>query len=413
MIKKLLTVILILSLLTVAGCSSINTGDTTLNTEAQKKKENNNIEPFSLNNNEDQISYAAIPCSVPSKDSSNITSNRIKGKINNIYYAHGNKVLLSADNLYLYDIAARNIIAEATQEAFRQAKCFSINKGYVLFEEVQSSNKSSTSMSGGQSKYKFIFYDLNLKKVSEFDFSKVTNNEIIISPDSIDFSTDGNQVIFSTFQGLYLYDFKQAKKTTVIDLKSNNYKARSGISLIEQLGFTNNDKSIAFKAQSFTVPPIAGKPSFDTYGMVNANGSRLINKKANNFSVKQLTAYNQFLLFAEDFTCPTGKLIIMNVANGSTKIHKLSEKKESINLSGSDGGNFFATSILTSTGWKIRIYNTETGKLVSNQIVSCDGKNSYTVKDPIIKVIDSSKTCIVLLKSSQSNVTPKAITIKF
>ncbi|GIP35357.1 transcriptional regulator [Paenibacillus sp. J2TS4] len=403
--KKLLVVILVLSVLLAAGCAQITANserseDPSPRTESQAE------------NKTDAPGIAASP--VVSK----FKLEKIQGDIKSIHYADGNKVLISADKLYLYDLSTGDVEAEAPREAFEGENYWVIDNGYVAVGvKINSGNGSG---SGGLlttnegTAYSAVFYDRKLNNQSEFNFNALLDSDDILSTDSFSFSSDGNQVAIATLAGLYLYDFKMDKMTTVIDLGSEDRK-RSGLATIEQIGFTNEDKTIAFKAQSLDVPSIPGKPSFDTCGTVNTDGSGLSNRTFDNYICKELTAYNKLLFLAEDFTVPSGRILVMETPSGKTKFHTLTEKSESGFVTGSDSGRYFATSLAdkNGTGWKIRVYNTETGKLEAEQLVSSDGKELYMARDPKIKVIDDLRTCIVLLGSTQTDIETKVVVSQF
>lgn len=402
--KKLLIVTLLLSVFLAAGCAQNNANsersiDPSPRTESQ------------ANNKTDAPDMAATP--VVSK----LKLEKIQGDIKSIHYADGNKVLISADKLYLYDLGTGNVVAEAPREAFEGENYWVIDSGYVAVGVKINTGKSNGSMltTNEGMAYSAVFYDRELNKQSEFHFSSLLDGDDVLSTDSFSFSSDGNQVAYATLSGLYLYDFSKDKRTTVIDLLSEDYKGRSGLATIEQIGFTNEDKTIAFKAQSLDVPAIPGKPSFDTCGTVNTDGSALSNRTFDNYICKELTAYNKVLFLAEDFTVPSGKILVMETPGGTTKLHTLTEKGESGFVTGSDSGRYFATSLAdkNGTGWKIRVYHTETGKLEAEQLVSSDGKELYMARDPKIKVIDDIRTCIVLLGSTQADIETKVVISQF
>lgn len=407
--KKKLSVLLALSVLLLAGCAQINVDNR--NSDQSVHADDH---PFQVDNkvgNQTTTSGTAAPYAV-----SNLKLEKIEGNIKNIHYADGNEVLISANGLILYDFVTGNVNSKISKEAFDQERYQSIKDGYVAIGvKVRTGNNSGGLLATeGGNTYSAVFYDRKLNKKSEFHFNKLLKkNEQILSLKAISFSTDGNQAAYATTSGLYLYNFKTNKKTTVIDLNAKDIKVRSGVVMFEQIAFTNNDNKIAFKAQSFDIPVVRGKPSFDTCGTVDTDGSRMLNKKFDNYTCKELTAYNKLLLFAEDFTVPSGRTLVMELPSGKTKIHKLTEKSESGFISGSDTGSYFATSRSDKTGWKIRVYNTNTGKLETEQRISSDGKALYMANDPIIKVFDDTRTYIVLLGSKQAGIKTKVVIKQF
>lgn len=429
--KKLLSIMLALSVLFVAGCAQTDTQNAYSddsdhsyyrNVQASEIDNNDTLDPAVTNASsisESEVIKTAMSGSTVPQVISNLKLDKKYGDIKKIYYAAGNNVIISANKLILYDLTKGKVLAEAPQTSFERENVWVIDNGYVAFGETVDRGKSSgsfmTTNNHMNNNYKVIFYDQSLKKVSEFDFSRLLDGDDLTYLEQISFSANGNQVAYATFSGLYVYDFKKGKKTKLIDLNSDNAKARSGLTAFEQIGFTNHDKSIAFKAQSFDIPAIPGKPSFDTCGIVNTDGSGLTNQTFKNYTCKELTAYNEHLLLAEDFTVKTGRIMVMKTPGEKTKIHTLTEKAESGFVTGSDSGRYFATSVANKdhTGWKIRVYNTETGKLEAEQLVSGDGKDLYMARDPKIKVIDDLRTFIVLLGSTQTDIKTKVVVSQF
>ena len=199
----------------------------------------------------------------------------------------------------------------------------------------------------------------------------------------------------------------------MIDLTGQNAQQRFGLVALEQIGFTNGDQSIAFKAQSFNVPPVMDKPSFDTCGIVGINGSGLFNRKINGYSVKELTAYDKQLLFAEDIKTAAGKIMVMESPGGKTKLYNLTAKDEGGNISGSDTGRYFASAVYGKTGWTVRVYDTSAGILKTEQPISNGGQQKYDENVPSVRIFDDLKICIVLSGTHQSTVKTKITAFAF
>lgn len=400
---KRLSVILALFVLLTAGCLQFNSSGANPNKPVQPD------DPASRT--ESKGGGGATEPSVVS----DLNLENIEGGIKNIYYAHGNQVLISADQLYLYDLGARKIAASAPQPAFERENYWVIENGYAAVREtLVSGDGGGLVMTNGANQYHCILYDANLQPISEFDLdSLLEGDEMILSFEAIAVSADGSQVAYATSAGLYLYDWQAEKKTTIIDLASDDAAPRSGIVALEQIGFTDQDKRLAFKAQSFDIPAVPGKPSFDTCGIVNTNGSGLSNQTFDNYTCKELTAYNKHLFLAEDFTAATGRMLVMDALSGKTKLITLNEKKESGNITGSNSGRYFAAPVSDGSGWRIRIYNTDTGAVEAEQLISSEGKELYMANEPIIKLVDETRTCIVLLGSKQAEIDTKMVVSQF
>ncbi len=341
---------------------------------------------------------------------------KVQGKIRGIYSAGGSKVLVFANEISLYDLATGKTVGTVSEEGLDSLRCWTLDTGYVIVGQVASKGSGGFEAEEGSSgpQLRVVFYDTNLKSRSEFDISNLLRDEkTLMDTEAIAFSSDGNRIAYATMTGLYLYDRQQDKHTTLIDLTAEDEKARSGICNVEQVGFTNGGNNIAFKAQSFDVPAVIGEPSFDTIGIINTDGTGLTNQKADGYAVKELSAYDSRLLVAEDFTTADGRVMVMDNKSGSKKIHILSDNNEGGNIYGSDTGRYFASSVSSKTGWTVRIYDTETGKMVKEESISNDGEEVYGFKDPMLRIVDETKTCIVLLGNKQDEVDTKIVSIPF
>lgn len=339
----------------------------------------------------------------------------IQGKISGIYPAGSSKVLVLADQMSLYDLASGKIAATAQTPTLSTIRVWALDSGYaVVGQTISESSTGGFVQSDSEFQFRAVIYDENLVLKSEIELSKlVANGEFLNDTEAIAISPDGNSIAFATMQGVTLYDRVNQKSTKLIDLTGDDEKAYLGISVIEQMGFTNNGKSVAFKAQSFDVPAVTDKPSFDTVGTVNIDGRGLTNKKPDGYSPKMLTSYPSRLLVAEDFKTASGRMMVIDSKSGEQKIHTLSDKKEGGNIYGSDTGRYFASSVPSKTGWTVGVYETDAGKLVKEEIISNDGQELYGINDPMICVLDDAKTCVVLLGHKQNAVNTKIASFSF
>lgn len=346
-----------------------------------------------------------------------VDQSKIQGKIKEIYPAGGSKVLIFADQITLFDLAAGKTVATTSEEAFATVRCWTLDNGYVIAGQKDlHGSGDNTGLAGGSSspRFRVIFYDASLRGRSEFDVSRLLRDKgSLISPQSLAFSSDGNRIAYATMTGLYLYNRQQDTNTTLIDLTGEDGNARLGLSIVEQVGFTNGGESIAFKAQSFDVPVVTGKPSFDTLGAIHTDGSRITNQTINGYAVKVLSAYDSQLLVTEDFATADGRVMVMDSQSGDKQIFTLSDPKEGGNIYGSDTGGYFASSVSRKNGWMVRVYDAQTGKLVKEQSISNDGQELYGVNDPVLRVVDEARTCLVLLGNKQDAVETKMIEILF
>jgi hypothetical protein len=181
--------------------------------------------------------------------------------------------------------------------------------------------------------------------------------------------------------------------------------------MLEQIEFVNSDKSIVFKAESFDVPPVPDKNSFNTFGIIGVDGSGLSNIKSDRPEVRAFFAYSEFSIFVDDYVDYTGKIMIMNNATKSTNIYNLKTKKESSIVFGSDNGGYFASAVIESGAVHVRVYSTDTGELVHDKTISAD--SAHLTVDPVVKILDNSKTLIVLLGNRQKDIGTKVVVDNF
>jgi len=415
--NKLFGILLVLSLLFTAGCASVNGGNPTSlggNPASLEQVDGSKIPtsdytdaPGNSENDIDPITPEAL---------SDFNLETIQGNIRNIVYADNEKVFILADKLYLYDLETGNVSAETEIDVFDSVNFWTVQNGYVAAGIQMNAGTGSGMMVVSNSNYSCIFYDHNLNKVSEFDLNSLLDDgDMILSVnDMISFSSDGNKIAFTTLSGMYVYDFAGKQKTTIIDLTSEDAEARSGICGFEKIGFTNNDKSIAFLAQSFNLPAVKEQYSFPTYGIVNIDGSGLSNKKSDSIDPKALTVYNNLMLLTEDDLSMTGKVLLMKTPGGEIKTQDLRENNESGFVYGSTSGGYFASALAndTLTEWNLRIYNMETGGFEAEIPISNNGQPLYMALTRII-IIDSTRTCVAAFGVNQSDMETKLISFKF
>ncbi|WP_067843754.1 hypothetical protein [Amphibacillus sediminis] len=389
--------IFILLILFIVGCTAPETG------EEQEEKKDTPIVDTSVDTEGNTDS------SSPSKSTENISSlEQVQGDIRHVHYAGKGKVLISAERLYLYDLDTENILTEVSQESKENERVWIIDNGYVVIQEMED---DSVSMIEWEPDYQGVFYNEDLQQEFDFDFNQLLEeDDFLMSLKQISFNHDGTNMAYATDSGLYLYDFELEKKTKVLDLASDNLAARSNLAALEQIGFINDGTQIAFKAQ--TLPSQLDQPSYDTCGIVNIDGSNLSNHTFDNYTCKDLIAYNDWILLAEDVTNATGRLMVMEQKTEKTTIHTLTDKDESGIIAGSDEGAYFATFRSSNQDYIIRIYDTKTGELIEELQNSVD-EEALLNQQPILKVVDDTRTIILLLGSKQEDIETKIIVNHF
>ena len=106
-------------------------------------------------------------------------------------------------------------------------------------------------------------------------------------------------------------------------------------------------------------------------------------------------------------------MMVMESKSKEQKIYNLSAPQEGGNIYGSDNGRYFASSIEGKDGWTIRVYDADSGVMIKEESISNDGQELYGINDPMLCVLDDTKTCIVLLGQKQPDVETKIATFLF
>ncbi len=409
---------IVLSVLIMTSCS-LNNITNSVQPQQGSASNHNPTDPSVSSENPVQtvINDGNEPTTVTQGALDNLSFDNIKGKIRNIIYTDNNKILIWANNLYLFDIETGNISAESAIEDFSTLSIWTIANGYVavgLKREAAAGN--GFVQTDEEASYSCIFYDKNLNKVSDFDFTSLLNeDEYLYVYDMVSFSNDGSNVVFATDTGLYSYDFKKKEKNTIIDLKSENAQVHSGIIAFQKIDFTNNDKSIAFWANSFDVPAVIGSNGFSTIGIVNADGSGLSNIKIDSYMPQALIVRDKFALLYEDDSNTTGKVQYMETTEGTITAYDLRDKKESAYICASQDGSYFASAVpgKIPTEWIISIYNSDTGKFETEITVSGSEQSLYMALNPRIMIFDDIRVCVVALGINQGEVKSKVVSFNF
>lgn len=343
---------------------------------------------------------------------SNFDVSKIDGKIKNIYYGYDKNIILLSNKIYLYDLQNMNILSETNMQNLNVIDFRKIDNGYVAIVTVHEDGNNN---SLDNRNYRCIFYDEELKQTDVINVSELNTNNKFISSDNITIAKDGEKVAFSTLEGLYIYDINKKKKTTLIDFTDEDNAKRLGLVNMRKISFADNGNKIAFMAESFDIPPIVGKSSFTTYGSINIDGTGLVNKQNSEYNAIRVVMYNSFMNLIEDSRTPTGKFMTMDLVTGKEITYNLTSKKESGNVQCSEFGNYFATSIINETmnQLSVRIYSRDNGKLIKEEIIE-DVNPVYFKREPLIRIIDNSKICIVILgNTQQDNIDTKINTFNF
>lgn len=171
--KKLLSIMLALTVIFVAGCAQTNTQNANSddsvyqNIQTSEIENNDTLDPAVTNASsisENEVIKTAMSGSSVPRVVSNLKLDKKYGDIKKIYYAAENNVIISANKLILYDLTKGKVLAEAPQMASEFENVWVLDSGYVVFGETVDKGKSGGSFmttNNHGNNFKFIFYDQN------------------------------------------------------------------------------------------------------------------------------------------------------------------------------------------------------------------------------------------------------------
>ncbi|NNJ29506.1 hypothetical protein [Lacrimispora defluvii] len=332
-----------------------------------------------------------------------IDTSKIQGKIRNIFCAAQNQVLILADKLYIYDLVTNSILYNTDMVNFSESEFYTIDKGIAAIGTINGDNSNGLSVNSQKDNILIVLYDNSLEKTAEINSSMfVAENEFIASSQQVAVSDDGKNIAFATNLGLYIYNIHTKTKTTLIDLSDDNDEKRCGLAWIDKVAFVKSGSTLAFMAQSFDVPVINGKDAYNTYGTINIDGSNLSLSERKDYTVKQFLAYNDFILMADGFKAPSGKLLKLDLSTMKLDTFSTKTQKESGSIFGSEKGQYFATSVVNKDNVTVRVYSMNTGLMLMEKVIVKEA--FYMEREPEIRIIDDLKTCIVILGNRQRDV---------
>lgn len=320
------------------------------------------------------------------------------GKILGCSYAGDNNVIVFADELHLYDTQLGKVTA-STKVSMRDIVVQPFNDGYLI-------------IGLGDDGVNAYLCSADFSKKEDLKLYGLLSEDFILSPYGVDISEDGKMLVIAGFRGLYLYDVKSGKLSTLLavddNAKSNNMK----ISTIEQLCFINRDTELAFVGLGRQLPATNSTDDQHIYGTISIDGGRLTITKPASYTVAELLVGGGMLMMPQGFDRNNGTLLVMDTRTGKETFVPFSTSAE-----GSDGiycseqGNYFATAVLGSD-LTIRIYETKTGNLVHTETIT-HSDSVYFNRIPRVTILDDPKYCIVLLGASMSDVDTVSVTFNF
>lgn len=321
-----------------------------------------------------------------------IDSSAFSGKVTGCYYADGEKIIIAADKLYLYDTQNGKNIA-SVDIFLEELNVQTFSKGYFIVGRV-SRNSGSSFMSADSNGIKAYLLDEDFNIEDTISFNGLIDNDFVLSTVGISVSDDGTQIAFCGMQGLYLYDMSSQKVSTVLNYSENAVANNMRILVIDSITFISN-KSLVYTGSGINIGDSGN--GFSIYGTVSVDNATLSITKNASYEVAELQKGGNLLVMPQSFNKNNGTLLMFDAASSTEQFMKFesdSEGKDGVFCS--QNGNYVATASLSDTSVNIKIYDTVSGKVIHTEKVE-NSNSTYFLRIPQILVLDDSKTCIVIL----------------
>ena len=148
-----------------------------------------------------------------------VKDSAFSGKVVGCYYADGSRIIVEADELYLYDTGKGEIIASADISLGDLCVQTYADGYFVVGQGNGSGGNSNGSFAASESSGGIKGYILNKDFVVQdtISFDGLLSEDFILQTTGIAVSQDGKQIAFGGFQGLYLYDISSRKVRTILN----------------------------------------------------------------------------------------------------------------------------------------------------------------------------------------------------
>lgn len=380
-------VCLALTIALLCGChnfseSQPSTSDNSVSTGSSAQKEDT-----PLSESRDPAStFSESPTSAILYDSS-----QIPGKVNNLYFAHDNKILIYSDTLSLYDPSNGTVTAQYDVGSSSSLMCFTLNNGYAIITDEAFHSVEPSFQATSSEKFVCTFLSEQLEPISQIDISQYFGEGDVFLSSAV--SSDGKTLALAGVQFLYIVQTENSTCTT-IDLTTCSVE---GIrpSGINGMHFGNSSNELLFTASTVDGPNVLGKITLDDQNVVTILPDQ--------YSVgEEILSLGSEFAFVEDFMKASGNLLILDPTDMSTRIFPFSNAGEGADgVSISNGGKYIVTATLGSSSAKFRVYSAESESLIHEESITADPALFSRV--PYYLVLEDSKTCFVLVRNGSDS----------
>ncbi len=344
---------------------------------------------------------------------STVKDSAFSGKVSGCYYAGGSRIIVAADQLYLYDTGKGETIASA--DISMEDLCVqTFTDGYFVVGQGKagggdSNGSFAASESGGINGY---ILNKDFAVQDTISFSGLLSDDFILQITGIAVSQDGKQVAFGGLSGLYLYDVSSRKVRTILNYSEEGTAGNMQIVTMDSLTFTGNNTLVYVGMATDTS---IGGDGVSVYGTVSTDSANLTITKKGDYKVdtEEVQKGGNLLIMPQSFDKNNGTLLMLDTISNTEKTMSFSSRSE-----GKDGvycsgqGKYVATAILKKNSVTINIYDTTSGKKIHTETVQ-DSNSTYFMRIPQILILDESGTCIVVLGRGIDEVSTLITTFSF
>ena len=327
---------------------------------------------------------------------SGVKDSAFSGKVSGCYYADGNRIIVAADQLYLYDAGKGETIASA-DISMGDLCVQTFTDGYFVVGQGKAEGGSNGSFAASESDgINGYILNKDFAVQDTISFSELLSDDFILQITGIAISQDGKQVAFGGLQGLYLYDVSSRKVRTILNYSEEGTADNMQIVTMDSLTFTGNNTLVYVGMATDTS---IGGDGVSVYGTVSTDSANLtITQKGDyNVDTEEVQKGGNLLIMPQSFDKNNGTLLMLDTISNTEKTMSFSSRSE-----GEDGvycsgqGKYVATAILEESSVTVNIYDTASGKNIHTETVQ-DSNSTYFLRVPQILILDESGTCIVVL----------------
>lgn len=305
-----------------------------------------------------------------------------QGKLTGCSYAQAGKLLVSAEELYLYDTVSGAVLSQCPVP-LQDFEAAPFEDGVAL-----------TAMSDTGMVVRIYDNRMNLKE--SIDLEKLLPDDYVVGPNCVSVSSDGDRLAIAGLDALYLYDRPTERLTMLLDIARGTGGAGINTASLNGVAFTPDDNRVAFSGDGFPEQSGEGGESAPMWGTIGIYGSGLELEWLDAEGVEETLRADGKLFFPPAISHVDGGLSWVDTASGDA--HRIAF---SANDEGGDGiyvseqGKYVATAELGSAV-TVRIYAVDSGDLLATKTIEV-ADPSYVWRIPQVSILDDSQAVIVFL----------------